>query len=239
MSDAAGPVTTTIEDGVAVLRLDDGKANVVSHRLIEQISEGLDRAQAEATAVAILGREGKLSAGFDLNEMTAGLDRTRALVGAGGRLLMRIFTHPQPVVAGATGHALAAGALLLLSCDTRIGAAVPAKIGLNETAIGMGLPIYALELAQARIAPAHLTRAAVQAEIYDPAGAVAAGYLDRVVDLADLEATAIGEARRLGQLPGSAYGYTKRALRRDLADRVLATLDDDMARMTAPTPPAG
>jgi enoyl-CoA hydratase len=235
MSDASNPVTTTIEDGVAVLRLDDGKANVVSHRLIEQISEGLDRAQAEATAVAIIGNEGKLSAGFDLKEMTAGLDRTRALVGAGGRMLMRIFTHPQPVVVGVTGHALAAGALLVLSCDTRIGADVPAKIGLNETAIGMGLPVYALELAQARIAPAHLTRAAVQAEIYDPAGAVEAGYLDRVVPAADCERAAIDEARRLGQLPGSAYAYTKLALRRPIADRVLAALDDDMARMVPPS----
>jgi enoyl-CoA hydratase len=235
MSDAPSPVTTTIEDGVAVLRLDDGKVNVVSHRLIEQIGEGLDRAAAEATAVAIVGREGKLSAGFDLTEMTAGIDRTRALVGAGGRLLMRIFTHPQPVVVAVTGHALAAGALLVLSCDTRIAADGPSKIGLNETAIGMGLPVYALELAQARIAPAHLTRAAVQAEIYDPAGAVEAGYVDQVVPVQDCERAAIEEARRLGQLPGSAYAYTKRALRQPIADRVLATLDDDMSRITAPS----
>jgi enoyl-CoA hydratase len=234
MSDETGPVTTTIEDGVAVLRLDDGKVNVVSHRLIEQVHAGLDRALAEATAVAIGGRDGKLSAGFDLTEMTAGLDRTRALVGSGGRLLMRIFTHPQPVVVAVTGHALAAGALLVLSCDTRIGADGPSKIGLNETAIGMGLPIYALELAQARLTAAHLTRAAVQAEIYDPAGAVEAGYLDRVVPAADCATAAIEEARRLGQLPGTAYAYTKQAIRQPVADRVLASLDADMERMTAP-----
>jgi enoyl-CoA hydratase len=234
MSDETGPVTTTIEDGVAVVRLDDGKVNVVSHRLIEQLHGALDQALEDATAVAIVGREGKLSAGFDLTEMTAGLDRTRALVGAGGRLLMRIFTHPQPVAVAVTGHALAAGALLVLSCDTRIGADGPSKIGLNETAIGMGLPVYALELAQARIATTHLTRAAVQAEIYDPAGALEAGYLDRVVAAADCPAVAVEEARRLGQLPGSAYGYTKRAIRQPIADRVLASLDADMERMTSP-----
>jgi enoyl-CoA hydratase len=234
MSDTTDPLTCTIEDGVAVLRLDDGKVNVVSHRLIECFHSGLDRAQAEATAVAVIGRDGKLSAGFDLTEMTAGIERTRALVGAGGRLLMRIFTHPQPVTVAVTGHALAAGALLVLSCDTRIGAAGPAKIGLNETAIGMGLPIYALELAQARLDPAHLTRAAVQAEIYDPEGAVAAGYLDEVVP-ADVCATrAIDEARRLGALPGSAYAHTKRGLRQAIADRVVAGIDADMEALTAP-----
>src|SRR3546814_15950736 len=88
--------------------------------------------------------------------MTAGIERTRALVGAGGRILMRIFGHPQPVVVAVTGHALAAGALLTLACDTRIGADGPSKIGLNETAIGMGLPQYATELAAARLSPAHV-----------------------------------------------------------------------------------
>ena len=152
MSDAApDPVTCTIEDGVAVVRLDDGKVNVVSHRVIELLHAALDRSLEEATAVAIIGREGKLSAGFDLTEMTAGIERTQALVGAGGHLLMRIYGHPQPVVLGVTGHALAAGALLCLSCDVRIGGDGPAKIGLNETAIGMGLPHYAVELAQERL----------------------------------------------------------------------------------------
>jgi enoyl-CoA hydratase len=228
------PLTCAVEDGVAVVRLDDGKVNVISHRVIELLHAALDEATTAASSVAIIGRDGKLSAGFDLTEMTAGPAQAAALVGAGGRLLMRIYGHPQPVVLGVTGHALAAGALLALSCDTRIGGDGPAKIGLNETAIGMGLPHYAVELADARLAPAHLVRGAVQAEIYDPAGAVAAGYLDRVVPAAEVEAEVIGEARRLGQLPGGAYRHTKLALHQALIDRVLARLDDDMRTMTGP-----
>jgi len=235
-SSTPDPVTVTVEEAVAVVRLDDGKVNVVSHRVIDLLHAALDRSLDEATAVAVIGRDGKLSAGFDLTEMTAGAAQAQALVGAGGRLLMRIYTHPQPVVAGVTGHALAAGALLCLSCDTRIGGDGPAKIGLNETAIGMGLPQYAVELATARLHPAHLRRSAVQAEIYDPAGAVEAGYLDRVVPAADVAEATVEEARRLGQLPGSAYRFTKLALHQALADRVLAGLDRDMQKMVPPTP---
>jgi len=236
MSDAvaADPLSCTIEDGVAVLRLDDGKVNVVSHRLIELLHDGLDAALAEATAVAIVGRPGKLSAGFDLTEMTAGVENARALVGAGGKLLMRIFGHPQPVVVAVTGHALAAGALLVLACDTRIGADVPAKIGLNETAIGMGLPRYAVELAAARLAPSHLTRSAIQGEIFDPAGALAAGYLDSIVAAEDCEAAAIAEARLLGALSSSAYRHTKLALRQPIIDRVVPAIDADMITMVPP-----
>ncbi|MFL6205198.1 MAG: crotonase/enoyl-CoA hydratase family protein [Acidimicrobiales bacterium] len=236
MSDTTpDPVTCAIEDGVAVVRLDDGKVNVISHRVIELLHGALDRSLEEATAVAIIGREGKLSAGFDLTEMTAGIERTKALVGAGGHLLMRVYGHPQPVVLGVTGHALAAGALLALACDARIGGDGPAKIGLNETAIGMGLPHYAVELALERLDPAHLRRAAVQAEIYDAPGAVEAGYLDRVVPAAEVERTAVEEARRLGKLPASAYRHTKLALHRALIDRVEPNIDPDMAALTAPT----
>ena len=229
------PVTYSLDDGVAVLRIDDGKVNVISHRVIDLLHRHLDSAEGEARAVAIIGRPGKLSAGFDLAEMTAGIERTRALVGAGGKLLMRIFGHPQPVVVAVTGHALAAGALLTLACDTRIGAEGPAKIGLNETAIGMGLPRYATELAQARLSPAHLTRGAIQAELYDPTGAVDAGYRDLVVPADACAAAAIAAARRLGELRTGAYSHTKLALRGALIERVLAGIDADMASITAPS----
>ena len=160
------PVHLTIEDGVAVVRLDDGKANAVSHVLIDQVHAALDTAQADATAVAFIGREGRFSAGFDLTVMTQGADATRGLVKAGGELLMRVYTHPQPTVAAVTGHALAAGALLCLASDSRIGSAdLPAKIGLNETAIGMGLPWYGIRLGEARLSVRHRQRAVLQAEI--------------------------------------------------------------------------
>jgi enoyl-CoA hydratase len=228
------PVHLSIEDGVAVVRLDDGRANAISHQLIEQLHGALDRAQADATAVAIVGREGRFSAGFDLSVMTRGADATRGLVRAGGELLMRVFTHPQPTVAAVTGHALAAGALLCLTCDTRLGAAgTPAKIGLNETAIGMGLPWYGIRLGEARLSVRHRQRAVLQAEIYDMAGAVDAGYLDELVE-GDVGTAAIERARQLGQLPRGAYAFTKQRLRQAVADEVLAGLDADMDTMVSP-----
>jgi len=231
------PVQLTIEDGVAVVRLDDGKANAVSHRLLEQLHEALDTAEADATAVALVGREGRFSAGFDLSVMTQGADATRGLVQAGGELLMRLYTHPQPTVAAVTGHALAAGVLLTMACDTRIGSAdLPAKIGLNETAIGMGLPWYGIRLGEARLSIRHRQRAVLQAEIYDMAGALDAGYLDELVAADAVVDTAIDRARALGRLPGSAYGFTKRRLRQALADEVLAGIAADMETMVPPTP---
>jgi enoyl-CoA hydratase len=206
-------VTTTIEGGVAVVSLDDGKMNAVSHALVDGLHAALDTAASDAGAVCIVGNAKALSAGFDLGVMQGGDgDAVMRLVGAGGDLRLRLFRHPQPTVVAVTGHALAAGALLVLACDTRIGiAGSSAKIGLNETTIGMALPPFAIELAVARLSKRHLTRAAIQAEIYDHDGAVGAGYLDRVET--DVVAAAMTEAARLAALPAAAYAGTKASLR--------------------------
>ena len=230
MPDASAPVTTTVEDGVAVVRFDDGKANVLSYTAVDALAAALDRAEADAASVCIVGRDGRLCAGFDLAVMSAGPDAARDLVAKGGDLLMRLYLHPQPVVVAVTGHALAAGALLVLSCDVRIGADVPAKIGLNETAIGMPLPLFAIALAEDRLDRRHLVRATVAAEVFDPAGAMAAGYLDRVVPAADVVAEAVAEARRLGALSSTAYARTKQAMRGPLAARVREGAAADLAR---------
>jgi enoyl-CoA hydratase len=235
MSDAA-PVTTTIEDGVAVVRFDDGKVNVLSYEAIEALNAALDRAAEEATAVALLGGKRAFSAGFDLSIMSAGMGSALKLVAAGGDMMMRLYMHPQPVVAAATGHALAGGVLLLASCDVRIGADAPAKIGLNETAIGMSLPLFAMELARDRITPRALLQATLLAELYDPHGAVEAGWLDRVVPADEVDAAAIEEARRLGQLSSAAYAQTKRMLRQPLIDRVKAGASADLGSFQIDAP---
>jgi enoyl-CoA hydratase/carnithine racemase len=235
-AEETGPLTTTIEDGVAVLRFDDGKANVLSHAAIDAFEAALDRATEEAGAVCIVGREGRLCAGFDLAVMTGEPDGMRQLVSRGAELLMRIYLHPQPVVVAVTGHALAAGALLALACDVRIGAAVPAKIGLNETSIGMPLPQFAAELARDRLTPAAFTRATLAAEIYDPAGAVDVGYLDRVVPADEVEVAAIAEANRLSAYRAGAYARTKEVLRRATVDRVRAGTAADLALFNVEAP---
>jgi len=228
-----------LDDGVAVLRLDDGKANALSPAVIAALEAALDRAEKEARAVLLLGREGRLCAGFDLAVMRSGVEPMRALVTAGGELFLRIALHPLPIAVGCTGHALAAGAILLLAADTRIGARGDFKIGLNEVAIGMRLPIFAYELARERLSKRHLARATMQAELYDPEGAVDAGFLDRTCDAGALAETALAEARRLAALPQPAYSRTKVGLRGDLAAGIRATLAEDMARLAGPTPQGG
>ena len=83
----------------------------------------------------------------------------------------------------APGHAVAAGALLLLGADERVGARGEFRIGLIETQIGMVLPRWAAELARERLSPRHFQqRDGRRARCTTPTAPVDAGFLDAVVD---------------------------------------------------------
>jgi enoyl-CoA hydratase len=225
----AGSVTIELRGDIAVVRIDDGKANAMSHEIVEGIGAALHRARTETKAVAIIGREGKFSAGFDLNTMKAGPKQARDLLKAGAELGHAMYTCPIPVVIGCTGHALAMGAIALFCADVRIGAEGPYKIGMNEVAIGMPVPRFAIELARDRLTPRHLTAAVNHAQVYDPLGAVEAGYLDRVVALADVEGEAIATAETMGAtLQPAAFRLTRDYLRGEAADRVTHGLQQDI-----------
>ena len=111
-----GNVDVDVGEGVVVVHLDDGKANALTHEIIGALQRALDRAEADddVGAVAIIGRPGRFSAGFDLSVMTAGPDQARDLLRAGGELAFRMYELPKPIVLGCTGHALAMGAILLM-----------------------------------------------------------------------------------------------------------------------------
>lgn len=221
-------VSYTEADGIATVAMDDGKANALSTDMIEQLDAALDRAEAGARAVVLLGREGKFCAGFDLRAMMAGPDAARALVERGGELLLRLYGLPLPVVVACTGHALAGGALLAGTGDSRIGAQGAFKIGLNEVQNGMPVPILAHEIARDRLLPTELFASVVQAKIYDPEGAVRAGWLDRVVAPEQVAAEAQADATRLAGLSKAAYAASKRSLRRDTIERIRTSLQANL-----------
>jgi len=231
-------VTYAVQEHVAVITFDDGKANVYTHEALQHLGEALDRAEADpdAHAVLLVGRPGRFSAGFDLATMTAGPEEMRGLVAAGGRFVARLLLEPLPVVAACTGHALAAGALVLMAADHRIGAAGDFKIGLNEVAIGMPLPIWAVELARYRMPPARFDRIILGA-IGDPQDACATGLLDRVVAPGELLAEATATAVRLAGLRTGAVSGTKTRARAGIARRMLEGMDEDLASLSVPVPP--
>ena len=98
----------------------------------------------------------------------------------------------------------------------------------------MALPLFAVDLARDRLTPTEFGPATLQARIYDPVGAVGAGYLDRVLPPEQVFATALADAQRLAELRTGAYARTKLVARQAIISRILTTLDADMASVGVP-----
>ncbi len=225
-----------LDGDVAVITLDDGKANALSPDSLAALDAALERAESEARAVLLAGRPGRFSAGFDLKIMLSGADPARTLLGQGAKVFMRLYGLPMPLVVACTGHALAGGCLTMLCGDLRIGIQGPFKLGMNEVAIGMPLPILAVELVRERVAVEYLDQATLFARIFNPSEALAAGMLTHVVEPEALMETAMEQARALAQLDTSAYAESKSRLRRATIDYVLETLDADLASFNLSVP---
>jgi len=215
---------------VSILRLDDGKANALSPAVLRALADGFRQAGDAGQAVLLTGRPGRFSAGFDLGVMReGGPGAAREMVTAGALLALQIARHPAPVVIASTGHALAMGAVLLMTSDLRIGATGAFKIGFNEVAIGMTTPVFLMELARERISKRHFMRSVVLAEIHDPISAVDAGFLDRTTSPEALHDEALAAATALAKLPRAAFVRTRQLARSETLERIESTLQADMA----------
>jgi enoyl-CoA hydratase len=213
---------------VSTIIMDDGKVNAMSMSMMDEVNAALDQAERDEAVVILAGRPGVFCAGFDLVVFKQGHAPTMAMLRAGAALNERILTFPFPVVAACSGHGIAMGSFLLMCADYRIGVEGAFKIGMNEVAIGMTLPYFAIEIARQRLVPAYFSRATVLAELYAPEDAIAPGFLDLVVPQEALLDTAQHTAAMLAQLDMRAHAATKLRVRRSALDALRAMTDAEL-----------
>lgn len=214
-------ISYQFEDGIATLTLCNGKVNAISPDVIAAFNVALDRAAQDKAIVIVTGQPGILSGGYDLKVMTSGPQNAVNLVAAGSTLARRMLAHPFPIIVACPGHAVAKGAFILLSADYRIGVEGPFSIGLNEVQIGMTMHHVGIELARDRLGKAAFQRSVINGEMFDPQGAVNAGFLDKLVPADQLLATAQAVAQQMKKINMSAHKNTKLKVRKAL----LETLD--------------
>lgn len=148
-----------LEDGLARITLNDGRANALSLPMQDQINTAVDRAVEDDAAILLTGRDGMFCAGFDLKTIQAGGSDATDMVIGGFQMARRLLSHSRPVVTASNGHAMAMGLFLLLSGDYVLGARGNFKIAANEVAIGLTMPYSPVAICGRRLGPAHLHRA--------------------------------------------------------------------------------
>ena len=220
-------VSYSLADGVATLTLANGKVNAMSPAVIADFNAALDQAEADRAVVILTGQPGILSGGYDLKVMMSSPQAALDLVASGSTLARRMLAHPQPIIVACPGHAVAKGAFLLLSADYRIGVEGAFQIGLNEVKIGMTMHQVGIAIARDRLSPALFQRSVNNAEMFNPQGALQAGFLDQVVPVEELMAAANVVAQQFKQLNLTAHKNTKRKVRKALLDLLDAAIETD------------
>jgi enoyl-CoA hydratase len=217
----SGPVGTIV--------MDDGKANVMSLAMLNALHAAFEQAEKEGTVVNLKARGKHFSGGFDLNVFARGTAEEQYLmVKAGAELALRILSFPFPVVAACQGNAFPMGAFLIMSSDHRIAAEGDYRIGMNEVAIGLTVPRFAIEVARQRLTPAYFSRVVMTAEMFGPQEAVTAGFFDRVVPASDLDRVADETALALSKLNLAAHAATKARARGAVIKLIRSMIDEDI-----------
>lgn len=217
------PITRTLDDHVALLRLSLGRGNAINHAFIDALGEALDGALAGGARAVVITGEGKVfCGGLDLGELFA-LDREAMgrFADAFDGLFRRVLAFPRPVIAAVNGHALAGGAILAMAADLRVAQRGGYAIGLNEVALGLPFPAGAYEIARRSTPDTAAAAVFLEARRFSPDEARAAGLVDAVVE--DAVAAALDQARRFAANDPDAVAAVKADLVAPVIARIEAT----------------
>lgn len=205
---------------VAVLRLESGKVNAINDGFLDGLNGLLDEL-GEAKAAVVIGRGSAFSAGLDLPALVE-LDGAamRAFIDKFTATMLRVWELPIPLVAALNGHAIAGGCVLAMQADVRLAADRDARIGLNETQLGIGLPAVILETLRAQVPATSLASIALEGRLFSPRDALQLGLVHEVVPEGELFGKALARAQSLAALAPAGVRQVKSALRAPVAARI-------------------
>jgi enoyl-CoA hydratase/carnithine racemase len=221
----------TAADGIATLTLDSQhNRNALSRRLVTQLFEGLQAAEADDDVRVVLVRaEGRVfCSGADLSEAsTEGMEEgARRIV----ELQRLVATMGKPVVTRVHGAVRAGGIGLVAASDVAL-AAEEATFALTEVKLGLAAAIISLTVHH-RMTPRGAALTTLGGEVFDGREAAAYGLVTRAVPAADLDAEVERVCASLATGSPQGLRESKRILNRDLVARIDAH-GEEMATLSA------
>ncbi len=185
-------VNYEVDDGIAILTINNPPVNVLSHAVRVGLYDGVKKASADAGVKAIVlicaGRT--FVAGADISEFGAPLKDPRV-----HHIQTEIEAATKPVIAAMHGTALGGGFELALACHWRL-ASRDAKLGLPEINIGV-IPGAGGTQRLPRLVGAEIAMEMdTSGQHYDAAFGFEHGVIDEVVD-GDLRRASVDFARRV------------------------------------------
>ena len=194
------------------VKMDGPGKNALGTAMMTFLLEGLRAAAGEP--VLLTGSGDAFSAGLHLKEVAslAGREEMAAFLRLLEECMATLYLYPGPTVAAINGHAIAGGCVAALCCDHRVmTTGARARIGLNETALGVRFPPRILTIVRRRLPAFCEDRLLLGGDLVGPSEAVQLGLVDELAD--DVMAAAQARLSMLSAHPRDAYRLTKGDLR--------------------------
>jgi enoyl-CoA hydratase len=213
-------IDLTVEDGVALLSLNNPPLNLFTRQLTTELGAALAEIEAdpEIRSVVVTGAGTRaFSAGSDIREFPALMERGTVIpekLATENEVFDRLARLPQPTIAAIEGVALGGGAEFALCCDLRIIAA-GARIGFPEITLGTVPGSGGLSRLPRLVGRAAALGLCLDGMPIDAHRALAIGLVDEVVDGGTCVAAALARARLWASRAASAIRVIKRAIDRE------------------------
>ena len=213
------------DDHVATVTLCRPPNNFFSTAMISELADAFEALDDDRSCRAIvLSAEGKhFCAGADFSA-TGPTDSAGDLY----RAAVRLFRTRKPIVAAVQGAAIGGGLGVAMAADFRI-AAPEARFSANFARLGFHHGFGLSVTLPAAVGGQHAAELLFTGRRITGDDALAIGLVDRVVALADLSTTAHAFAAEIAGSAPLAVQSIRATLRGDLADRVAAATDHELA----------
>ncbi len=134
-------VNYRVEEGVAIVEMNDPPANTYTYEMMQQLDEAILRARMDEQAYVIVLRgagEKFFSAGANISMLTKADPQFKYYFCLhANETLSRFEQTPKLVIAALNGHTVGGGLEIALACDIRIAKEEGGKIGLPEVNLGV------------------------------------------------------------------------------------------------------
>lgn len=222
---ASAMIKYEIQDGVYLIELDNGKANVIDGELIDQIMAVLDIARSDTShGIVLTARGGFFSAGVDVKYLLSLKSKTELAVFFRklDELLYQLFCFPKPCIAAVNGHSIGGG-LLIQMCSDYCYAQHDVKIKFGFPEINIGLSIGSLMseiISFVMKSKKSISTMLYSGELFSASDALHHGIIDEIIDGSELVIKAKEKVLKCSKSHPEAFTAMKRVLRRDAMEKM-------------------
>lgn len=220
------------DKGYVVLRLNKAPVNSLNLEFLTALNIQLDKIEQSKDIKGVIltsNLQNIFSAGLDILEMyDSKTERIRQFWSALQNFWIKLYGSSKIYIAAINGHSPAGGCLMSISCDYRVMAKGPYKIGLNETLLGITAPFWFKDTLINTIGHRESEKALQLGKLYSAEEALAINLVDEIVDPKDVMAKAEEQMAIWCKIPAHARELTKSSMRQETISYLQTQKESDI-----------